>query len=77
MIFSLSPFALENLVSQDGFGSPVPWQAMNPNTKASSSVSRWAALVQVQVVDLCPIKGDLFQQLVDVMRYKSAELAYL
>ena len=24
IIFSLSPFAPENLVSQDGFGSPVP-----------------------------------------------------
>ena len=26
MIFSLSPFAPENLVSRDGFGSPVPRQ---------------------------------------------------
>ena len=29
---SLSPFAPENLVSRDGFGSPVPCQPAQPNT---------------------------------------------
>ena len=34
MIFSLSPFAPENLVSRDGFGSPVPRQPAHLHTQA-------------------------------------------
>ena len=34
---SLSPFAPENLVSQDGFGSPVPRQPAHLHTQAKSS----------------------------------------
>ena len=34
---SLSPFAPENLVSRDGFGSPVPRQPAHPHTQAESS----------------------------------------
>ena len=33
---SLSPFALENLVSRDGFGSPVPRQLAHLLTQAES-----------------------------------------
>ena len=33
---SLSPFAPENLVSRDGFGSPVPHQPAHPHTQAES-----------------------------------------
>ena len=36
MIFSLSPFAPENLVSRDGFGSPVPRQPAHLHTQAES-----------------------------------------
>ena len=36
MITSLSPFAPENLVSQDGFGSPVPCQPTHLHTRAES-----------------------------------------
>ena len=35
-IFSLSPFAPENLVSRDGFGSPVPRQPAHLHTNAKS-----------------------------------------
>ena len=35
---SLSPFAPENLVSRDGFGSPVPRQPAHLNTQAESGV---------------------------------------
>ena len=34
--FSLSPFAPENLVLRDGFGSPVPRQPVHPRTQAES-----------------------------------------
>ena len=48
-MFSLSPFAPENLVSRDGFGSPVPHQPTHLHTQAesggwlrdSSRVSGW------------------------------------
>ena len=33
---SLSPFAPENLVSRDGFGSPFPRQPAHPHTKTES-----------------------------------------
>ena len=36
MIFSLSPFAPENLVSRDGFDSPVPRQPAHLHTQAES-----------------------------------------
>ena len=36
MIFSLSPFAPENMVSRDGFGSPVPRQPAHLHTQAKS-----------------------------------------
>ena len=36
IIFSLSPFAPENLVSRDGFGSPVPRQPAHLHTQAKS-----------------------------------------
>ena len=36
MIFSLSPFAPENLVSLDGFGNPVPCQPAHLHTQAES-----------------------------------------
>ena len=36
MIFSLSTFAPENLVSRDGFGSPVPHQPAHLHTQAES-----------------------------------------
>ena len=36
MIFSLSPLAPENLVSRDGFGSPVPRQPTHRYTQAES-----------------------------------------
>ena len=36
MIFSLSPFAPEILVSRDGFGSPVPRQPTHLHTQAES-----------------------------------------
>ena len=36
MIFALSPFAPENLVSRDGFGSPVPRQPAHLHTQAES-----------------------------------------
>ena len=34
--FSLSPFAPKNLVSRDGFGSPVPRQPAHLHTQAES-----------------------------------------
>ena len=34
-VFSLSPFAPENLVSRDGFGSPVPRQPAHLHTQAA------------------------------------------
>ena len=37
MNVSLSPFAPENLVSRDGFGSPVPRQPARLHTQAKSS----------------------------------------
>ena len=36
MIISLSPFAPENLVSRDGFDSPVPRQPAHLHTQAES-----------------------------------------
>ena len=36
MFFSLSPFATENLVSRDGFGSPVSRQPAHLHTQAES-----------------------------------------
>ena len=36
MSISLSPFAPENLVSRDGFGSPVPRQPAHLHTQAES-----------------------------------------
>ena len=36
MNYSLSPFAPENLVSRDGFGSPVPRQPAHLHTQAES-----------------------------------------
>ena len=36
MIISLSAFALDNLVSRDGFGSPVPRQPAHLHTQAES-----------------------------------------
>ena len=36
MYFSLSPFEPENLLSQDGFGSPVPRQPAHLHTQAES-----------------------------------------
>ena len=36
MIISLSPFAPDNLVSRDGFGSPVPRQPAHLHTQAES-----------------------------------------
>ena len=38
MIFSLSPFAPENLVWRDGFGSPVPRQPAHLHTQTESGV---------------------------------------
>ena len=38
MSISLSPFAFENLVSRDGFGSPVPRQSAHLHTQAESGV---------------------------------------
>ena len=35
--FSLSAFAPENLVSRDGFGSPVPRQSAHLHTQAESN----------------------------------------
>ena len=35
--FSLFPFAPENLVSRDGFGSPVPRQSAHLDAQAESS----------------------------------------
>ena len=35
-VSSLSPFAPENLVSRDGFGSPVPRQPAHLHTQAES-----------------------------------------
>ena len=49
--FSLSPFAPENLVSRDGFGSPVPRQPAHLHTQAgydayhSSRVPRWRPFI--------------------------------
>ena len=37
MVFSLSPFAPENLVSPNGFGSPVPRQPAHLHTQAESN----------------------------------------
>ena len=34
--FSMSPFAPENLVTRDGFGSPVPRQSAHLHTQAES-----------------------------------------
>ena len=34
IVFSLSPFAPENSVSRDGFGSPVPRQPVHLHTQA-------------------------------------------
>ena len=50
---SLSPFAPENLVSRDGFGSPVPRQPAHLHTQAesgaylrnSSRVPRWRTFI--------------------------------
>ena len=39
MNISLSPFAPENLVSRDGFGSPVPRQPAHTHTQAESGAS--------------------------------------
>ena len=39
---SLSPFAPENLVSRDGFGSPGPRQPAHLHTQAESGKRRWA-----------------------------------
>ena len=36
MDISLSPFAIQNLVSRDGFGRPVPRQPANLHTQAES-----------------------------------------
>ena len=36
MSFSLSPFAPENLVSRDGFGSPVPRQPAHLDTRTET-----------------------------------------
>ena len=36
VLFSLSPFAPENLVSRDGFGSPVPRHSAHLHTQAES-----------------------------------------
>ena len=41
MFFSLSPFAPENLVSRDGFGSPVPRQPAHLHTQAESGAYSW------------------------------------
>ena len=41
MNISLSPFAPENLVSRDGFGSPVPRQHAHLHTQAESGVMRF------------------------------------
>ena len=38
---SLSPFAPENLVSRDGFGSPVPRQPAHLHTQAESGAYLW------------------------------------
>ena len=39
MTISLSPFAPENLVSQDGFGSPVPRQPAHLHTQAEMDLT--------------------------------------
>ena len=41
MDISLSPFAPENLVSRDGFGSPVPRQPAHLHTQAESGDHLW------------------------------------
>ena len=41
MNLSLSPFAPENLVSRDGFGSPVPRQPAHLHTEAESGAYLW------------------------------------
>ena len=38
---SLSPFAPENMVSRDGFGSPVPRQPAHLHTQAESGAYLW------------------------------------
>ena len=38
---SLSPFAPKNLVSRDGFGSPVPHQPANSYAQAESGAYLW------------------------------------
>ena len=40
MFFSLSPFAPENLVSRNGFGSPISRQPAHLHTHAESRYSR-------------------------------------
>ena len=39
--FFLSPFAPQNLVSREGFGSPVPRQPAHPHTQAESGAYLW------------------------------------
>ena len=56
MNISLSPFAPENLVSRDGFGSPVPRQPAHLRTQAesgaylrdSSRVPRWRPFIYLK-----------------------------
>ena len=56
MVFSLSPFAPENLVSRDGFGGPVPRQPAHLHTQSeynaylrdSSRVPRWRPFLYLE-----------------------------
>ena len=58
MNYSLSPFAPDNLVSRDGFGSPVPRQPAHLHTQAesgaylrdSSRVPRRGHLLSVHII---------------------------
>ena len=47
MFFPQSPFAPENLVSRDGFGSPVPRQPAHLNTRAEVEMLKVSAYYHV------------------------------
>ena len=68
-IIFLSPFAPENLVSRDGFGSPVPRQPAHLHTQAESyQVCIWTVIVCIPICTvvqklLSNINSDTFNML--------------
>ena len=65
MFFSLSPFAPRNLVSRNGFGRPVPRQALILHTQAESSIINHQSSIWCLLTGFLPLSAKAFIYIVN------------